>query len=70
MIYSPQEVREMEESLQNFEIQNFTIDVFKMLWSIKKAQPEGCINPVLDQELQTVIVKLETFGVNVEGLKF
>ena len=59
----------MEEQIQSFELQNNVIDIFSMLWAIKKAQPDGAENPVLNQEIKKVIVKLETFGINVEGLK-
>ena len=59
----------MEEQIQSFELQNNVIDIFSMLWAIKKAQPDGVENPVLNQEIKKVIVKLETFGINVEGLK-
>ena len=55
--------------MQSFEIQNAVIDAFSILWAIKKAQPEGVENPVLDHEIKKAIVKLETFGINVEGLK-
>ena len=59
----------MDGQMQSFEIQNAVIDTFSMLWAIKKAQPDGVENPVLNQEIKKVIVKLETFGINIEGLK-
>ena len=55
--------------MNSLELFNYAIDTFRLLWAIKSAQPEGAENPVLEQELKTVTVKLETFGINVEGLK-
>lgn len=56
--------------MSTFEIVNVTIDNFAMLWRIKKAQPENCENPVLEQEIKTLEIKLHAFGVNTDSLKW
>ncbi len=54
--------------MSTFEIVNVTIDNFAMLWRIKKAQSENCENPVLEQEIKTLEIKLHAFGVNTDSL--
>ena len=71
MLYSSlKEGERMEpETMNNYEIITNTIDQFAMLWRIKNAQPEGCYNPVLDKELNTLEIKLHTFGINTDSLR-
>ena len=71
MVYSlSKEGERMEpDTMNSFEAVSVAIDQFAMLWRIKCAQPEGCVNPVLDKELNTLEIKLHTFGVNTDSLK-
>lgn len=59
----------MEERMSAYEVQNAAIDTFKMLMDIKNAMPAGVENPVLEKEIKVATVKLETFGINLKGLK-
>ena len=45
-----------------------TIDYYKSLQAIKRAN--SCENKVLDYEIKTTRVKLETFGINLHDLEF
>ncbi len=58
------------DEMTSYGVQNAAIDTFTMLWSIKKAMPDDVVNPVLEMEINKAIIKLETFGIDVEGLKF
>lgn len=61
----------MVESVENMnqEIVNATIDYYKNLQAIKRANGEH-ENKVLNYEIKCTRTKLESFGVNLQGLEF
>lgn len=54
--------------MNQYEIINSTIDLYKLLQSIKNANG-GHENKVLDYELKITRIKLQKFGVNIEDLE-
>lgn len=54
--------------MNQFEIVSNTIDYYKALQAIKRAN--SCDNKVLDYEIKTTRVKLESFGINLHDLEF
>ena len=54
--------------MNQFEVINNTIDYYKALQAIKRANT--CENKVLDYEIKTTRVKLESFGINLHDLEF
>ena len=54
--------------MNQFEVINNTIDYYKNLQAIKRANT--CVNRVLDYEIKTTRVKLESFGINLHDLEF
>lgn len=56
------------DNMNQFEVINNTIDYYKNLQAIKRAN--SCENKVLDYELKTTRVKLESFGINLHNLEF
>lgn len=59
---------ESVEDMNQFEVINNTIDYYKALQAIKRANT--CDNKVLDYEIKTTKVKLEKFGINLHDLDF
>mgnify|MGYP003306691422 CR=1 FL=1 len=58
----------VSEDMNQFEVINNTIDYYKNLQAIKRANT--CENRVLDYEIKTTRVKLESFGINLHDLEF
>ena len=58
----------VSEDINQFEVVNNTIDYYKNLQAIKRANT--CENRVLDYEIKTTKVKLESFGINLYDLEF
>ena len=56
------------DEMNQFEVISNTIDYYKSLQAIKRAN--SCENKVLDYEIKTTKVKLETFGINLHDLEF
>lgn len=56
------------DEMNQFEVISNTIDYYKSLQAIKRAN--SCENKVLDYEIKTTRVKLETFGINLYDLEF
>lgn len=56
------------EEMNQFEIIDNTIEYYKNLQAIKKANT--CENAVLDYEIKITEVKLEKFGINLNDLRF
>lgn len=56
------------EEMNQYEIIDKVIDLYKLLQSIKNANGNQ-INPILEYELKTTRVKLEKFGVNLSDLE-
>ena len=56
------------DEMNQFEVISNTIDYYKSLQAIKRAN--SCENKVLDYEIKTTRVKLETFGINLHDLEF
>ena len=56
------------EEMNQFEIIDNTIEYYKNLQAIKKANT--CENAVLDYEIKITEVKLEKFGINLYDLHF
>lgn len=59
---------ECGEDMNQYEVVNNTIDYYKSLQAIKRANT--CENKVLDYEIKTTKVKLEKFGINLHDLEF
>lgn len=59
---------EWGEEMNQYEVVNNTIDYYKNLQAIKKANT--CENKVLDYEIKITKVKLEKFGINLHDLDF
>jgi len=55
--------------MNQYEVINNTIDYYKNLQAIKRAN-NGQENKVLDYEIKTTRVKLESFGINLHNLEF
>ena len=56
------------DEMNQFEVINNIIDYYKSLQAIKRANI--CENKVLDYEIKTTRVKLESFGINLNDLEF
>ena len=56
------------DEMNQFEVINTIIDYYKNLQAIKRANT--CENKVLDYEIKTTKVKLESFGINLHDLEF
>ncbi len=56
------------DNMNQFEVVNNTIDYYKNLQAIKRANT--CENKVLDYEIKITKVKLESFGINLHDLEF
>lgn len=56
------------DDMNQFEVINNTIDYYKSLQAIKRAN--SCENKILDYEIKTTRVKLENFGINLHDLEF
>lgn len=56
------------DEMNQFEVINTIIDYYKNLQAIKRANT--CENKVLDYEIKTTRVKLESFGINLHDLEF
>ena len=56
------------DDMNQYEVINNTIDYYKNLQAIKKANT--CENAVLDYEIKITEVKLEKFGINLKDLRF
>lgn len=54
--------------MNQIEVVNFTIDYYKSLQAIKRANT--CENKVLDYEIKITRVKLQQFGVNLQDLEY
>ena len=59
----------MEVLMSNAEFITVTIDQYSTLWRIRRAQPEGVVNPTLEEELKILEIKLHAMGVNTGDLK-
>ena len=57
------------DDVNQFEVINNIIDYYKNLQAIKRAN-NGHENKVLDYEIKTTRVKLESFGINLHDLEF
>lgn len=57
-----------DDNMNQFEVINNTIDYYKNLQSIKRANT--CDNKVLDYEIKITRIKLEQFGINLHDLEF
>ena len=55
------------DEMNQFEVINNTIDYYKALQAIKRAN--SCENKILDYEIKTTRVKLENFGINQHDLE-
>ena len=58
----------VSDDMNQYEVINNTIDYYKNLQAIKRAN--SCENKVLDYEIKTTRVKLESFGINLHSLEF
>lgn len=58
----------VSDDVNQFEVINNIIDYYKNLQAIKRANT--CENKVLDYEIKTTKVKLESFGINLHDLEF
>lgn len=58
----------VSDDMNQYEVINNTIDYYKNLQAIKRAN--NCENKVLDYEIKTTRVKLESFGINLHSLEF
>ncbi len=58
----------VSDDMNQYEVINNTIDYYKNLQAIKRAN--SCENKVLDYEIKTTRVKLESFGINLHNLEF
>ena len=58
----------VSDNMNQFEVINNTIDYYKNLQAIKRANI--CENKVLDYEIKITKVKLESFGINLHDLEF
>ena len=58
----------VSDDMNQFEVINNIIDYCKNLQAIKRANT--CENKVLDYEIKTTRVKLESFGINLHDLEF
>lgn len=58
----------VSEDMNQFEVINNTIDYYKSLQAIKRANT--CENKILDYEIKITRVKLENFGINLHDLEF
>lgn len=58
----------MEENENQYEVINNTIDYYKSLQAIKRANT--CENKVLDYEIKVTKVKLGIFGIDYRDLSF
>ena len=56
------------EEMNQFEVISNTIVYYKALQAIKRAN--SCDNKVLNYEIKTTKVKLESFGINLHNLEF
>ena len=56
------------DNMNQYEVINNTIDYYKNLQAIKRANT--CENKVLEYEIKTTRVKLESFGINLHDLEF
>ena len=56
------------DEMNQFEVINNIIDYYKNLQAIKRANT--CENKVLDYEIKTTKVKLESFGIKLHDLEF
>ena len=56
------------DEMNQFEVINNIIDYYKALQAIKRAN--SCENKILDYEIKTTRVKLESFGINLHDLEF
>ena len=56
------------DEMNQFEVINNIIDYYKSLQAIKREN--SCENKVLDYEIKTTRVKLESFGINLSDLEF
>lgn len=56
------------DEMNQYEVINSTIDYYKNLQAIKRANT--CDNKVLDYEIKTTRVKLESFGINLHNLEY
>ena len=54
--------------MNQFEVINNTIDYYKNLQAIKRANT--CENKILDYEIKITRVKLESLGINLKDLEF
>ena len=61
-------IMKVSDNMNQFEVINNTIDYYKNLQAIKRANT--CENKVLDYEIKTTRVKLESFGINLHDLEF
>ena len=59
----------VSDDMNQLEIINNTIDYYKALQAIKRAN-NGHENKILDYEIKTTKVKLESFGINLHNLEF
>lgn len=59
----------VSDNMNQFEVINNTIDYYKNLQAIKRANGNH-ENKVLDYEIKTTRVKLESFGINLHSLEF
>ena len=57
------------DDVNQYEVINNIIDYYKNLQAIKRAN-NGHENKVLDYEIKTTRVKLESFGINLHDLEF
>lgn len=55
--------------MNQYEVINSTIDYYKNLQAIKRANNDH-ENKVLDYEIKITRVKLESFGINLHSLEF
>ena len=46
-----------------------TIDQFSTLRRVRRAQPEGVVNPTLEEELKIPEIRLHAMGVNTDDRK-
>lgn len=58
----------VSDEMNQYEVINSTIDYYKNLQAIKRANT--CDNKVLDYEIKTTKVKLESFGINLHNLEY
>lgn len=56
----------VSDDMNQYEVINNTIDYYMNLQAIKRAN--SCENKVLDCEIKTTRVKLESFGINLHNI--